>query len=102
MARANRWSYQRFDSQTQDPMAPMANFVDIMLVFACGLIAVIVANNGGLMAENKQAGQEIKKGQEIPQLPSGLGEAGSGFESIGQVYKDSKTGKMILINRDND
>jgi len=96
--RQRNWSQSRFDLQDEEPLGPLANLVDIMLVFACGLIAALVASQGGLNEHFKQAGTSVEKGQEIPEMPSGIGHSGSGYESIGKVYRDNKTGKLILID----
>ncbi len=90
------WQRSRFDDQAEEPLGPLANLVDIMLVFACGLIAAIVASQGGL-TEFAGSGQAVEKGRELPQMPEGVGEAGSGYAPVGQVYRDEKTGKLILI-----
>lgn len=92
------WSHSRFDSQDEEPLGPLANLVDIMLVFACGLIAALVASQGGLNEHFIQAGTKVEKGREIPKMPSNIGQSGSGYESVGQVYRDSKSGKLILID----
>jgi len=100
--RQRSWNRSRFDAQEEEPLGPLANLVDIMLVFACGLIAALVAANGGLTEHFKQQGQQIEKGRELPQVPQGVGQAGSGYESVGQVYRDPKTGKLILIGEPSD
>lgn len=91
------WTRSRFDSQDEEPLGPLANLVDIMLVFVCGLIAALVASQGGLNEHFKQSGTTVEQGSEIPEMPDGIGKAGSGYESVGKVYRDSKTGKLILI-----
>lgn len=92
------WTRSRFDSQDEEPLGPLANLVDIMLVFVCGLIAALVASQGGLNEHFKQAGTSVEKGQQIPEMPNGVGQSGSGYESVGKVYRDNKTGKLILID----
>jgi len=37
------WRTGQFDNEEQEPLGPLANLIDIMLVFACGLIAALVA-----------------------------------------------------------
>ncbi|MDH5184854.1 MAG: DUF2149 domain-containing protein, partial [Gammaproteobacteria bacterium] len=90
-----------FDQQDEEPLGPMANLVDIMLVFAVGLIAAIVANSPEMKQQLMKQRQVIEKGKELPQMPSEAGQSGSGYESVGRVYRDSKTGKLILIGEDN-
>lgn len=107
MIRRRNWKRSRFDAPEQDPLAAMSNLVDIMLVFACGLIAALAAQRtlpeGSSQGLPQQGGgEEIVEGREMPQLPAGAGQLGSGYEAVGQVYRDSKTGKMILIGADQD
>jgi hypothetical protein len=97
----NRWHNSRFDAQDEEPLGPLANLVDIMLVFAVGLIAAIVANTPEMAQSLVKKARVIEKGKELPQMPTEAGQAGSGYESVGRVYRDSKTGKLILIGEDN-
>lgn len=85
----------RFDAPDEEPMGPLANLADIMLVFAVGLVVVLVSADDGVRESG--GGTEVEAGEEIPELPDGAGEAGSGFESMGQVYRDPETGRMLLI-----
>lgn len=95
-----RWKLNRFDADQEEPLGPLANLLDLMLVFACGLIAALIG-----MSENIDSHfqadtlQIIEKGVELPNMPN-TGENGTdGFESVGQVYRDSDTGKLILIGQ---
>ncbi|MCP1726840.1 hypothetical protein J2T60_000805 [Natronospira proteinivora] len=88
----------RFDTDDGDPMGPLANLADIMLVFAVGLMVALAAAQGGL--EDSHGGVEVEAGQELPDVPQGVGEAGSGYESMGRVYRDPETGEMVLIGGD--
>lgn len=89
------------DSEPMDPAGgPLANLADIMLVFAVGLMVALVAAGGGL--EERMAGAEVETGEELPEVPEGAGEAGSGYEAVGQVYRDPETGRLLLIGEEND
>lgn len=97
----------RFDDGDEDPMGPLANLADIMLVFAVGLMVALAASERGIMAERAdqaaakpQSRIDVSAGRELPELPAGQGEAGSGYEAMGQVYRDPETGRMILIAPD--
>ncbi|WP_093427769.1 DUF2149 domain-containing protein [Thiohalospira halophila] len=84
-------------------MGPMANLVDIMLVFAVGLIAALAASqNGQDHPLEELSRQEVTQGRELPEVPEGAGDAGSGFERMGQVYRDPETGKLIMIQGGQD
>lgn len=112
----SRWKSDRFsghgrfdDGNDIDPLGGVANLVDLMLVFACGLIAALVARTD-VMQQLQQPSQKsqqssqlprepvaVERGRELPQMPPQLQGDGSGMESVGRVYRDPKTGKLILI-----
>lgn len=94
---SHRWRTSRFDQEMEEPLGPLANLLDLMLVFACGLIAALVAQSPDL-AQHFDSTRQISQGRELPQIPEGIsGQAGNGYEAVGQVYRDPKTGKLILI-----
>ena len=97
------WERSRFDHQDQEPLGPLANLVDIMLVFACGLIAALAASQGGLGEYTQRGGQPVQQGKEIPEMPTISGQQGGpGYEPVGKVFRDTKTGKLILIGEDHE
>jgi hypothetical protein len=86
----------RFDDHDEDPRTSLVNLVDVMLVFACGLLAALAA---GSQAALKQP-VPVEKGRavELPERPaSGAQDAGAGYDRVGEVFRDPKTGKLILI-----
>lgn len=98
----DKWRSSSFIDADEDPMGPMANLIDIILVFACGLVAALVSVSPDLQTHFKQAQtqQTIQLSKELPQVPEQLKHAlgtGEGYEALGQVYRDPKTGKLILI-----
>ena len=99
---SRRWSRSRFDEGGEDPAASLVNLVDIMLVFVCALIVALVAANPDSFHSHKTRSQEITRGRELEKLPEGLGEGaqGQGMQPLGQVYRDPKTGKLILVGGD--
>ena len=75
--------------------------IDIVLVFACGLIAALVAFSSDLQDHFEVQPQEITLGKELPTMPDTMQQQvqdGSGYEAVGQVYRDPQTGKLILID----
>ena len=100
--RARKWHGNRFDQQDEEPLAPLANLLDLMLVFACGLIAALIGMSKQVDAhfeQQKPNEQVVEKGRELPQLPTQGESGGKGYESVGQVYRDPKSGKLILIGK---
>jgi hypothetical protein len=82
----------RFDQSDEDPRASLVNLVDVMLVFACGLIAAIAGSQGTIKPP-----QPVEKGRQIERPASGVTQDGSGYDRVGEVYRDPKTGKLVLI-----
>ena len=96
---SDRWA-DRFSSDA-DPLASMASLVDVMLVFACGLIAALISAGGVLVSPDLDGGRPVHQGREIPDVPKGLkNEGGGGYESVGTVYRDPETGRLFLLEGD--
>ena len=100
------WKRSRFDDSMEDPQTSLVNLVDIMLVFICGLIVALVSAQRQSQAEVQETTasgvrQIVEKGRELPEMPEGLrGQtAGEGMQPVGQVFKDPKTGKLILVGQ---
>lgn len=92
------WDRSRFDAPDDEPLGGLSNLVDIVLVFACGLMAALASRYGSLPQEAPPAGgREVVRGTEVPEIPRGVGEVGSGYRSVGTVYRDPDTGKLILV-----
>jgi hypothetical protein len=83
----------RFDDTDEDPRSSLVNLVDVMLVFACGLIAALAAGTQGAL----KAPKPVDKGQEIARPVDGVTQNGSGYDRVGEVFRDPKTGKLVLI-----
>ena len=125
---SNAWRSSQFDSQEQEPLGPLANLIDIMLVFSCGLIAALVALSPDLEqhfqvnqqsatkkessvskepSANKESSARIQPvdsvGKELTSTPEALKnklQSQEGYQSMGQVYRDPETGKLILISNE--
>jgi hypothetical protein len=83
----------RFDDVDEDPRASLVNLVDVMLVFACGLLAALAAGTQSAL----KAPKPVDKGREIQRPASGITQQGSGYDRVGEVFRDPKTGKLVLI-----
>ncbi len=94
----------------EDPLAGTTNLVDAMLVLAVGFLIFLVVSwnmqsvvfSSASPEEKKQTMQamqkaaEIEMGKEINDTPQSSGE-GSGYVEMGKVYKDPKSGKLIMV-----
>jgi hypothetical protein len=103
------WKRSRFDDSMEDPQTSLVNLVDIMLVFICGLVVALVSAQRQSQAQVQEAvaaagagvKQIVEKGRELPEMPEGLrGQTtGEGMQPVGQVFRDPKTGKLILVGQ---
>ncbi len=101
-----------FEEEEEDPMTGVANLVDAMLVIAVGLLVFLVISwnmqaivfNDDVTPEQKQDAinamkqvTEIDQGQQLNETPDVSSSSGEGYSELGKVYKDPKTGKLIMI-----
>jgi len=107
MSNKSSWQSSQFAEQDTDPLAGFANIMDVMLVFALGLMLALVAQSQELqerfsIESNQKSTIEVTTGSELIEAPDSISQAAkgktNGMESLGQVYKDPKTGKLILIS----
>ena len=110
MVKLNRKS--SFEEDEEDPMTGVANLVDAMLVIAVGLLVFLVISwnmqaivfNDSVTPQERQDAinamkqvTEIDQGQHLNQTPDVSNSSGEGYAELGKVYKDSNTGKLIMI-----
>ena len=97
-----------FEEEEEDPMTGVANLVDAMLVIAVGLLVFLVISwnmqaivfNDDVTPDQKQdAINAMKQVTEIDlnETPDVSSSSGEGYSELGKVYKDPKTGKLIMI-----
>ena len=101
-----------FEEEEEDPMAGVANLVDAMLVIAVGLLVFLVISwnmqaivfNDSVTPQERQDAinamkqvTEIDQGQHLNQTPDVSNSSGEGYAELGKAYKDSNTGKLIMI-----
>ena len=111
-----------FEEEEEDPMTGVANLVDAMLVIAVGLLVFLVISwnmqaivfndwnmqaivfNDSVTPEQRQDAinamkqvTEIDQGQQLNETPDVSSSSGEGYSELGKVYKDSNTGKLIMI-----
>ncbi len=92
----------RFQQEDTDPLSGFANIMDVMLVFALGLLIALITQSQELRQHFNLEQVEVSAGKELVELPDSLqgqGASDQGMESVGTVYRDAKTGKLILIGQ---
>jgi len=92
-------------------MAGSANLVDAMLVLSVGFLIFLVLSwnmqnvvfadmtpqeRQETMEAMKKA-VEVQRGQELNDTPQTSSGSGQGFVEMGTVYRDPKTGKLIMV-----
>ncbi len=84
--------------QDENPLEMMVNLMDVMLVFACGLMLALIVNwNVDI------GGQEVVSGQEVTdtELSSSQSESqideNQDYKRMGTVYQDPETGKLYMV-----
>jgi hypothetical protein len=92
----------------------MANMVDIMLVFACGLLCALVVflrldlflQEDMSLKEKQEFIEKMLNMEEVSNIEK-MNEnelqsmnGGEGFEELGKVYRNPKTGKMLMIEKE--
>ncbi len=98
---ARRKCRRRFTATEEDPMAGTANLVDAMLVIAVGLLVFLIISwnmQGVVMdqVQNQQA-SEVEQGEQLDNAPDVSESSGQGYTEMGTVYKDPKSGKLIMV-----
>ncbi|TCO76928.1 hypothetical protein EV214_10785 [Marinisporobacter balticus] len=102
------------EEQETDPLSGMANLMDVMMVFCCGLMVALVLSwnlqsvifkqktpeERQRMQQRLQQIMEVDKGKELKEIPDFQDGSGEGFSEMGTVFQDPKTGKLILIEGD--
>lgn len=98
------WQRGHFSAADTDPLSGFANIMDVMLVFALGLMIALISQSQELRQHFKlEDAIDISQGRELAQPPESIRKAieggSEGMESLGQVYRDPETGRLILISR---
>lgn len=97
------WAQGHFDEQDNDPTTALVNVMDVMLVFALGLLIALISQNQAMQQHFKvDEKMPVTQGKELIEAPKAIrdaanGDSSEGLKSMGQVYQDPKTGKLILI-----
>lgn len=96
----------------EDPMAGTSNLVDAMLVIAVGLLVFLVISwnmqnivfNENMDEQQKEKVRnaikevsQLDQGQQLNDTPDISKSSGEGFTEMGKVYRDSDTGKLIMV-----
>ena len=88
-----------------NPLSSLANMSDVMFVFSVGLIVALlsawhVQPLSNEVGKPKQTTvKNIEQGKEMKDLPNIQSGSGEGFQEMGRVYMDPRTGKLIMVQQ---
>lgn len=113
---SRRLKRSRLREDVTDPLGGVANLLDIMLVFACGLMVALVLSwnlqniiftrvdpqEKQRLLQSIQKVISVEQGKELKEIPQIEKSGGSGYQEMGTVYRDAKTGKLIMIEAGGD
>lgn len=87
------------DANHDDPMGSFGNLMDVMLVFACGLLLALIANwNVDIDGDSAESGIKEVEGN-LEEVQAGIDEADGSYTEMGTVYRDEETGQLYIVER---
>lgn len=83
-------------------MGSVANLVDAMLVFACGIMLALIAHwNIQLPTVTEVLQQsEVTEVNDVSTITNNATGDGTSYTELGTVYKDPTTGKLYMLTED--
>lgn len=82
----------------EDPMASMGNLMDVMLVFACGLMIALIAHyNVDFSPSDPTMGDVERLDAELTDAQQGIANSESTYAQVGTVYRDTETGELYVV-----
>ena len=85
------------DDREQDPMGSLGNLMDVMLVFACGLLLALITN-WNVDITGQTVDQSISQVEgDLQEVQEGINENDGQYEEMGQVYRDKDTGEIYIV-----
>lgn len=103
MLRTRRKNRRFGGGEPENPMDGLSNLTDVMLVFSCGLLLALILNYNIDVSQTQQ--EKVDYDYEIEASGDGQSENvsdDSGFQEMGTVYVDPKTGKMYVVDTSAD
>ena len=85
-----------------EPMAGLGNLMDVMLVFACGLILARIAHYNVDLSQNQTSVNMQELEGKLEYAEQGVSESADTFKELGMVYQDEQTGKLYVVVPDDD
>lgn len=94
-------SSSRFEDDDFSPSEGIVNLADTMLVLACGLMMALLSfwnlDLSSMGAKQIAPQTDMTKIQDIQMQIQDSELEGAGYDNLGRVYQDPKTGQMYLL-----
>lgn len=85
-----------------DPMSGLGNLMDVMLVFACGLILALVAHYNVDLSEDATSTDMQELEGELEYTEEGATGSLDEYLELGVVYQDVETGDLYVVEPEED
>jgi hypothetical protein len=83
-----------------DPMSALTNLMDLMLVFACGLIIALIARYNVNLSVTSDMGPDVQRlDAELEYAEQGIVNGDASFAELGMVYQDLETGDLYVVTQ---
>ena len=83
-----------------DPMSSLGNLMDVMLVFACGLMIALITHFNVSFTDPTTPEDAERMQLDVEEVPLETMETESAFAQVGVVYKDTETGELYIASQE--
>lgn len=90
------------DAEDLEPMAGLGNLMDVMLVFACGLILALIAHYNVNLSQDEVSVNMQELSGELEYTQEGATESASDYQELGIVYQNVETGQLYVVQPDEE
>lgn len=90
------------DAEDLEPMAGLGNLMDVMLVFACGLILALIAHYNVNLSQDEVSVNMQELSGELEYTQEGATESADDYLELGIVYQNVETGQLYVVQPDEE
>ena len=86
-----------------NPIEGAVNIIDVMLVFACGLMLSLITNwnvDFSVKQVDLSQGKEVSQVESLQKSAEGAQDPQSAYQKMGVLYRDPVSGKMYMYAED--
>lgn len=100
--RSSRLGHTTSLAEEGDAGGSLDNLMDVMLVFACGLLLALIANwnlnvsDSHVTVSSEDVVREVSS-DELSQVHEAITEDSGDYTQVGMVYEDDTTGQLYVV-----